>query len=68
MLCNLHFLHPKGATLCFITGDVDYAISWPSYSDLSGELSSYQGTMQVHATRELRYEDALGDRYSSTTL
>jgi hypothetical protein len=51
MLCNLH---PKGATLCFIAGDVDY---YPLYltATSSGELSSYPRYHAVHASRELRH-------------
>jgi hypothetical protein len=64
------FLHPKGATLCFITGDVDYAyllavLQRPQWRTIVISKGTMQSMLHVNCDMKMRWEtDILQLRYN----
>jgi hypothetical protein len=64
------FLHPEGATLCFITGDVDYAyllavLQRPQWRTIVISKGTMQSMLHVNCDMKMRWEtDILQLRYN----
>ena len=66
------FLHPEGATLCFITGDVDYAyllavLQRPQWKTIVISKGTLQSMLHVNCDMKMRWEtDVLQMRLNAT--